>query len=548
MKRIGILNLTRLGDLVQTSPVISGLRRRNPDAEIHLIVKSRFRAMAELLPGVDRIVEIDGDALAQRVTTSDFVDAFRAVRRVADELGSIEYDAVFNLTHSRASAALIALMNASQRIGYCLDREGMRLVSSPWLAHMATLVRSRRLSRFNLVDIYLGAAGLYGSGEGLAVELPPAALRTAEELLPGDAPRIAVQLGASTDNKTWSARSVAAALRELRARAPEVGAVLVGIPSERKRADELLHAYPELAPIDLIGRTQVPELAAALRRCRLLLTGDTGTMHLAAAVGTRTCCVFVGIGNPWETAPYALDQIALASRIACAPCQLNLDCGYPACHEDFPPEFLGELLARLVRGRPLDDLPRLPRADLFRTRMGADGLLDLEPLWKRPPAAHELLAPAYRALFLERFERRPAVPEAILRELESRHGGSPRAWAQQLPDELFARLSELAALCERALGCTSALSRLRSDPGELKRVADQLAGCDREIVAGARAEPLLLPLGLALESGLESLPDAGLDELISESAQHYAALARACSLLAQLFAPRRPAHSPGGLR
>jgi len=548
MKRIGILNLTRLGDLVQTSPVIAGLRRRDPDAEIHLIVKARFRATAELLPGVDRIIEIDGDALAQSVTTSDFVDAFRAVRRVADDLAQVEYDEVFNLTHSRASAALIALMRTHRRIGYCLDREGMRLVSSPWLAHMATLVRCRRLSRFNLVDMYLGAAGLYGAGEHLAVEVPPEALRSAAQLLPGEGPRIAVQLGASSDNKTWSARAVALALRELRARVPEIVPVLVGVPSERKRADELLQSCPELAVVDLIGRTQVAELAAVLQRCRLLLTGDTGTMHLAAAVGTQSCCVFVGIGNPWETAPYAAGQIALTSRIACAPCQLNLQCGYPACHEDFPPEFLGELLARLVRGQPLGDLPPLPRADLFLTRMGADGLLDLEPLWRRPPSAHELLAPAYRALFLERFERRPALPDAILRELESRHPGAPRAWFQQLPDELFARISELRAHCERALACTSALARSKGDPGELKRVADELAGCDREIFASARAEPLLLPLGLALESGLESLPDAELDELIAESAEHYAALARACALLKGLFEPRQSLHLSGGQR
>lgn len=548
MRRIAILNLTRLGDLVQTSPVIAGLRRRNPDSEIHLIVKSRFRAMGELLRGVDRIVEIDGDALAQRITTSDFLDAFHAARRVAEDLAAIEYDAVFNLTHSRASAALMALMRTHQRIGYSLDRDGMRLVCSPWLAHMGTLVRARRLSRFNLVDMYLGAAGLYGSGEGLAVEIPPSAQRTAQELLPGEAAHVAVQLGASSDNKTWSARAVALALRALRARAPEVVPVLVGVPSERKRADELVAAVPELAPVDLIGRTKVPELAAVLRRCRVLLTGDTGTMHLAAAVGTRICAVFVGIGNPWETAPYATGQIALASRIACAPCQLNLECGYPACHEDFPPEFLGDLLARMVRGLALDDLAPLARADLFRTRMGADGLLDLEPLWRRPAQPHELLAPAYRALFLERFERRPATPAAILSDLEARHAGAPGAWGSRLPDELFARLEELSALAERARGFASALARAQRDPGELKRVADRLAGCDREILACARSEPLLLPLGLSLESGLESLPEADLDVLISESAQHYAALARACALLTALFAPNPSAQPRGGLQ
>jgi ADP-heptose:LPS heptosyltransferase len=548
VKRIGILNLTRLGDLVQTSPVVTGLRRRHPDAEIHLIVKSRFRAMAQLLPGVDRILEIDGDALAERVCGS-FGGAYAAVRRIADDLAAVEYDALFNLTHSRASAALVSLMRAQRRVGYGLDREGLRQVSEPWLAHMSTVVRARRLSRFNLVDLYLGAAGLYGCGEGLSVEIPAAARCSAEQLLPGERPRLAVQLGASSDNKTWSPQAAALALRALRARAPEVVPVLVGVPAEQPRAAALRAAAPELELVDLIGRTSVAELGAALQRCALLFTGDTGTMHLGAAAGTRTCALFVGVGNPWETAPYAEDHVVLCSRIACAPCALNLECGHPACHDDFPPEFLGELLARLLRGQPLDGLPQLPRADVHRTRRAADGLLDLEPLARRAPAAHELLAPVYRALFLERFERVPVSLDALVHQAERRHGVVPGNWPALLPADLPESLAQLAQVGRRALGLAGELSRAARDPGELKRIAEQLAGCDREIFACGRAQPLLAPLALALEAGLESLPDADLDVLIERSTRHYAWLDRGIALLRGLVAPaHRTAQPRGGSR
>jgi ADP-heptose:LPS heptosyltransferase len=86
MRDIGILNLTRFGDLIQTTPVLAGLRKHHPDARIHLIVKSRFRNAAEMLEGVDVIHEIDGDALAEIVSQPGlaFVDRFRAVRKVID--------------------------------------------------------------------------------------------------------------------------------------------------------------------------------------------------------------------------------------------------------------------------------------------------------------------------------------------------------------------------------------------------------------------------------------------------------------------------------
>ena len=150
MKRIGILNLTRFGDLIQTTPVLAGLRKRHPDAEIHLIVKTRFREAAEMLPGVDEIHEIDGDALARLLVDPDsnFLDAFRSVRYLVDELSRVHFDVLFNFTHSRTSAVLLSLLDADHTVGYDLDRRGSRRVENPWLQHMSSLVRARRVTRY----------------------------------------------------------------------------------------------------------------------------------------------------------------------------------------------------------------------------------------------------------------------------------------------------------------------------------------------------------------------------------------------------------------
>src|SRR5262249_15051686 len=146
-----ILNLTRFGDLVQTSPVTAGLRKRHPDARIHLIVKSRFREAAELLPGVDCIHELDGDALARVLVDPDvsFACAYQRVRETVESLRSVRYDLLFNFTHSRASSVLLALLRPRERVGFALDRNGQRRVDSPWLIHVGTLVRARKLIQLN---------------------------------------------------------------------------------------------------------------------------------------------------------------------------------------------------------------------------------------------------------------------------------------------------------------------------------------------------------------------------------------------------------------
>lgn len=541
MKRIGILNLTRFGDLIQTTPVLSGLRKRFPDAEIHLIIKTRFREVARMLPGVDEIHDIDGDALARLLMDpqADFLDAFRAARSIADELETLHFDAVFNFTHSRTSAVLLSLLDADRRIGFDLDRHGFRRVDEPWLRHMSALVLARRVSRYNLVDMYLGAAGLLGCREPLRVVVPPAGRAFAADRIPGGIPAVAVQLGASNDAKAWSVDHHARTLRALSRALPELLAVLVGVPAERDLARELRSACPSVRFCDLVGETEIGELAGVLERCRVLVTGDTGTMHLAGAVGTTTCAVFVGLGNPWETGVYGAGHWALASRIACAPCDHFVKCGFPACHDDIPPEWLAELVARIVRGEQPQTLPSLPRADLLSTRFDANGLFDLVPAHRRPPRPFDLMGLAYRAVFLESLAGVPPALEQIWSDAEERYGVPPRLWADILPDSIRTELSRLEALARQAEQAAHQLASERSDASSARRTGAVLARCDREASEIARTQPLLAPLGLSLEAALESLPEGDLSSLARRSAHEYANLRRRAALVRDIIDPAR---------
>ena len=410
---------------------------------------------------------------------------------------------------------------------------------------MSSLVRARRVTRYNLVDVYLGAAGLLGCGEPLRVIIPPDARHFAKERLRQDVPLVAVQLGASSDTKAWSVRSYARTLNELGRLLPGVQVVLVGVPAERALARELCSACPSVPFVQLIGETSVPELAAVIERCDVLLTGDTGTMHLAGAVGTTTCAIFVGLGNPWETAVYAEGHWALMSRLGCAPCHHFVKCGYPACHEDIPGEWLAELLSRIVGGAQPEDIAQLPRADLYRTRFDEkNGLLDLFPVHRRPPRPHELMAAAYRAVFLESLAGRRLVPEQIWREGEQRYSTLPGRWAELLPQGVVDGLRRLETLACSGEQTARELLCDRPDPVRAKRAGERLQRCDREAFEIARSEPLLAPLGLSLEAALESLPDADLPALALRSAEEYAALGHRAALVRDIIDPTHQGVAP----
>ncbi|MFQ5513538.1 MAG: glycosyltransferase family 9 protein [Myxococcota bacterium] len=533
MRSIGILNLTRFGDLVQTSPVLAALRKRHPEAMIHLIVKSRFREAAEMLPAVDHIHEIDGDALARVVAMPgrSFLTRFQEIRRTLEPLCQLHFDQLVNFTHSRSSAVLVSLLDAERTIGFTIDREGHRRVGNAWLGHLATLVRTRRLSRFNLVEIYLGACGVLREGTSLMVRVPPHARALASEKLAGPGLCVAVQLGASQDAKTWPVERFAATVRALARRVPELRVVLVGVRGESDAARALVAACPETSFVNLVGQTRLDELAAVLERCELLLTGDTGTMHLAAAVDTPTCAVFVGLGMPYETAVYAPGHLVLHSRLSCAPCSHQVECRNAVCHDDVPPEWLAELLDRMLGGEPVEGIAALPRADLLRTSFDERGLYELVPVHPRRPTSADLMALAYRAVFLEGFEGLEAQPDRVRRQAWERFGVAPDGWQRELPDTIVPGLRKLAELAAAARSLSDRIADAQREPAHLRELGKRLKETDEAIYSVTRAEPLLSPLGLALEAELEDLPEADLATLANLSAGHYAKLLRRVSVL-----------------
>jgi ADP-heptose:LPS heptosyltransferase len=533
MREIAVLSLTRLGDQIQVTPVLSGLRKRYPDARIHLVVKKAFRDVTDLLPGVDVIHEIDGDALSKALTDPDlpFAERYRSVQQLIAPLLEQRFDMALNLTHSNSSSVLLSMLNAGALVGATLDRQGGRIVTDPWLRHMSTLVRTRRLYLINLADVYLGAAGLLGRGERLSIRIPESARSVAVELLPGGEPRIAIQLAASDEIRAWPVERFAATLSHLRRLMPELRFVLVGVPSELPRARALQQACPEGTFENLIGKTEVAVLAGVVERMRLLLTNDTGTMHVAAAVGTPTCALFLGPAYPHETGPYAEGHWLIHSLVGCAPCNYHVQCGFPVCHTDVSPEWLAEVALRILQGAAVDEVSPLPRAELFRSGFDEDGLWELVPSHRRAPDASDLLGLVYRAVFVETLGGPPARIERAWARAAHRYGLEAQAWSSVLPDDLLPRLERCRELARRAEQLAVGLGRQSADGAAARRAGLLLAEVDREIYAHARGQPLLLPLGYTLEGDLLSLPEAELSELALESAHHYRALHRRVLLL-----------------
>jgi ADP-heptose:LPS heptosyltransferase len=146
----------------------------------------------------------------------------------------------------------------------------------------------------------------------------PAHIRSAVEDL-GGRPVIAVHASGGRAIKQWPVARFAEVAGRL---AREEGAVLLltGTTGDRGIVDEVRAGLPGgIEVVDLVGEVDLPVLAATLSKCRLLITGDTGPMHLAAAVGTPVVAVF-GPSMPWRYAPIAVPHRVVRIDLPCAPC------------------------------------------------------------------------------------------------------------------------------------------------------------------------------------------------------------------------------------
>jgi ADP-heptose:LPS heptosyltransferase len=536
-RRILIVNITRLGDQLQTSPTIAGLKERHPGAEITMLGDRHYTEVCHGIPGVDRVYEIDLDRLGQDLVDGGvkLVDAYRYLEGVVRELRNPGFDLALNYSSSRMSGVFMRLLRVRDCRGWSMDSEGHRLITHPWSRLFCASVLNRRYTPYNLVDFYCRVAGVRPRERRLWYTVTPAAraraaaLRAEHGVRP-DARVVALQAGASHAIRQWPAAAFAALGRLLRER---LGArtVLVGGPGDAALAQQIAAEIGDDA-IVACGRTTVAELAALLGRTALLVSGDTGPMHLAAAVGTPVVALFFGPAYVWETGPYGADNVVLQTRIACAPCSHTVACLAPVCREELTPE----MVFWAVHDRLAQDYAALARraagwpvVDIYRIGFDAEGMYDPTPLVPRADRV-EALRLAFRELWRLALDGRgdEGAAAARLRARWAARGGRGAAldWTHER-----AALARLLALARRgqALAASLVVEASRPEPAlaRLEALAADTEGLDAEILRLGHVHEAVATLARMFGFGKENLSDTlAVDVLARETVALYGDLAR----------------------
>ncbi|MET0554365.1 MAG: lipopolysaccharide heptosyltransferase II [Vicinamibacteria bacterium] len=287
-----------LGDVVLSLPALRDLARSFPRARLEVLARP---AVAELYGAV---AEVHGARLAAG-TRAD-----AAAVRGAFDLGVL-------FTNSFGSALALRLGGVPERWGYATEVRGPLLTRR---ARVPAAVRGR--SQVYYYRAMLAGLGLRVSAEPDASLAAPAHWREAALRLLGSGPWVGLNPGAAYGAaKRWPAARFAATGDAL---AERTGArvVVLGTASERPLADAVAAAMRHPARV-LAGETRLSELVGVLSHLQLLVTNDSGPMHVASALGTPVVAVF-GPTDERETAPAGPGRKRIAREpVPCAPCGLR---------------------------------------------------------------------------------------------------------------------------------------------------------------------------------------------------------------------------------
>ena len=286
VRRVLWIRTDRLGETLLNLPAVAALHASLPSAKLTLLVHPSMPSLLEALPWMDRALAFDhavGGLWWRRAFT------------LARQLRSFQFDAVVVSNPKKELHLAVWLAGIPCRVGY--DRKWAQL-----LTHRVPDRKSlgeRHEVEYNL-DLAKAVIDAPMPAPLPQWQLPPFEREQGEVLqlleqhgIPSSESFIAVHPWTSNPLKQWPPTRFQALIRALSQRLP---IVVIGGPEERVRIQEVLpSALPRVA--ELVGRLSLRQLAALLQRARLLVSNDSGPVHLAAAVNARTVVLF-GTSDP----------------------------------------------------------------------------------------------------------------------------------------------------------------------------------------------------------------------------------------------------------
>jgi lipopolysaccharide heptosyltransferase II len=331
--KILILKPSSLGDVVHAIPVLRNLKLAYPSAEIYWWISAELSSLLESDPDLTGLFLFHRKKAESPFFWPSLAKEYRRMRRMG-------FTHVIDLQSLARSGITAWLANGEVTIGLDDPREGA--------STFYDIRVPRPSAHTHAVDWYLQVLRYFNIRPHFDFEWlpqrPAAVAKLQREGLQAD--RIILNPGARWENKRWPAEYFRELIGLLSRRFPQTQLVLLGGKSDYQISEAIRNGNH--STLDLTGRTNLWEMIEVIRGARVMVTNDTGPMHIGAAVGTPLVPIF-GPTEPMRTGPYGQIERTLQGKLPCIPCMK------PHCTFSKPLECLRmigpEQVARVVAER-----------------------------------------------------------------------------------------------------------------------------------------------------------------------------------------------------
>ena len=322
LRRILVIRLSSLGDILLMTPLLNLLRAACPQAQIDVLVKAEYRDLLRAHPAIARLLTYDS-----RQSLLQMVGSLRAGR----------YDLALDLHCTPRSQLILRGLRAHRKLTY-----NKRVLRRALLVRLGWNTLRRMTPVPELYAAPLRRLGLTGRLGAPTMHLDPEsteAMTTHVARSLPDAPNqplLAVAPGARWPTKCWPVERFADVAQEL-AREKRAAVVILGAPDEAPLARTLCDKL-DVPVVKAAGTLSLMQSAALLSRCRLLISNDSGLMHMATALQVPVVAVFGPTVQEFGFYPFQARAEVVSEPLPCRPCSTKgsryCPRGHHACMQD----------------------------------------------------------------------------------------------------------------------------------------------------------------------------------------------------------------------
>ena len=344
-KTIAIVQILRLGDIIQTIQMAKSLRTEHGSKyKLLLIARKQFanHLIDQINEVFDECITIDLKDLVLKSPTVNLENSLKNIKGLRERISSHNVDVCVNLSYSKTANYLMSLVEAKHKIGPTYDTNASISIKDKWSQYLYANVLETSFNSFNLVDLYKLIVGVHPKED------------KANTVNNGPKNKVYLHPFASDKKKVWSDTKWVEVIFKFLRDNEEKQVFIVGSKADNSACLKIIN-NPLLASFknrvsDLTGKHNISELKNLFDEDSMFIGHDSMVSHLASLKKIPIITISLGPVRTKETIPYIAGAYNMSPQTKCFPCKPDTACDFYQCHADIPYQAVNEVLSLVSKG------------------------------------------------------------------------------------------------------------------------------------------------------------------------------------------------------